>query len=152
MSPMLACTARNMKSKGFTLIEVMVTVAVVAILAAIALPAYSDYVKRGKVTDATNQLATTRMQLEQYYQDNKNYGSSASACGNNLGTASSDDFDFTCVWGTTGTSQSYVATATGKGMMAGYIYTIDNSNARTSVYPGVSGTQPCWLFKASDSC
>jgi type IV pilus assembly protein PilE len=141
-----------MKSTGFTLIEVMITVAVIAIIAAIAVPSYSSYMQRSRITEATNQLATTRMQLEQYYQDNKNYGSSATACGNNLGTSSSDTFNFTCGWGTDGTNQSFIATATGIGSMAGFIYTIDNSNARTTVFPGVAGTQACWMFKSSDSC
>ena len=44
--------------KGFTLVELMIAVVVVSILAAIALPAYSNYVKRGKISEATANLGS----------------------------------------------------------------------------------------------
>ncbi|HUV99447.1 MAG TPA: prepilin-type N-terminal cleavage/methylation domain-containing protein, partial [Gallionella sp.] len=49
------------KSGGFTLIELMIVVAVIAILSAIAIPAYNDYVIRGKLVDATTQLSDGRI-------------------------------------------------------------------------------------------
>ena len=62
---------RNMS--GFTLIELMIAVVVVAILTAIALPSYQEYVTRGKITEATSNLADMRVKLEQFFQDNRTY-------------------------------------------------------------------------------
>ena len=59
--------------RGFTLIEAMITVALVAILAAVALPSYRDYVIRGRLVDATNALSSTRARMEQFYQDKRTY-------------------------------------------------------------------------------
>ena len=59
---------------GFTLIELMITVAIVAILASIAMPSYQAYVRRGQLADAFKSLADMRVKMEQYYQDNKFYG------------------------------------------------------------------------------
>ena len=55
-------------SRGFTLIEIMIVVAIVAILSAIALPSYSDYVLRSKLPEAFSALSDQRIRLEQYYQ------------------------------------------------------------------------------------
>src|SRR5579864_6901524 len=60
-------------TRGFKLIELMITVAIVAILAAIALPSYRDYVLRGQITQATNALSTLRANMERQYQDNRQY-------------------------------------------------------------------------------
>src|ERR1700722_11706839 len=64
---------RHSRSQGFTLIELMITVAIVAILAAIAIPNYRDYVIRGQLVDATQALAAVRANMERYFQDNRTY-------------------------------------------------------------------------------
>lgn len=61
------------RTRGFTLIEVMIVVAIVAILTAIALPSYRDYVLRGQMVDGTNGLATMQANMERYFQDNRQY-------------------------------------------------------------------------------
>src|SRR5688500_3851726 len=55
------------KQHGFTLIELMIAMAVMAILAAVAMPAYNDYVRRGMLVEATNNLSDMRVRMEQFY-------------------------------------------------------------------------------------
>lgn len=144
------------RSAGFTLIELMITVAVVAILSSIAYPSYTDYVRRGRIAEATGELGTMRVRLEQFYQDSRpsNYGSTATACG--VAVPTSPSFTYTCNWGTGGTSQTFLITATGNASasMTGFTFTIDNNNAHaTTAYPGASGLPAaCWLKRKSDTC
>ena len=63
--------------KGFTLIELMIVVAIIGILAAIALPAYQDYTKRAKMSEAILAASACRTTITEIYQS----GSSASAPG-----------------------------------------------------------------------
>ena len=60
-------SSRSQKQRGFTLIELMITVAIVGILAAIALPNYTQYVQRGHRAGAKNALLALAQRLEQNY-------------------------------------------------------------------------------------
>ena len=147
----MAPSAFVRKERGFTLIELMIAVAIVGLLAAIAYPSYTQYVRRGKIVEGLGELAALRVRLEQYYQDNRNYGSSASGCG--VPMPSQPSFTFSCTWGGA-TSQSFVATATGQAAgMAGYVFTVDDSNAQgTTQFEGVATTAGCWLKRRGESC
>jgi prepilin-type N-terminal cleavage/methylation domain-containing protein len=68
-----ASRAQARQAAGFTLIELMITVAIVGILAAIALPSYRSYVIRGQLVSATNGLSATQANMERYFQDNRTY-------------------------------------------------------------------------------
>ena len=145
------------KLKGFTLTELMVVVAIISILATVALPAYNDYVLRGKLTEATTQLAGTRVRLEQFYQDNRNYGSSAATCG--LAMPASPDvqyFAYTCNWGAGGTDQFYTISASGVAAQGtgGFVYTIAQNNAKASTItaPGWTGNTTCWVTRKGGTC
>lgn len=61
------------KNKGFTLIEVMIVVAIVGILAAIAYPSYDEYVKRGNRSEGMAQLNDIAARQERYYAQNNQY-------------------------------------------------------------------------------
>jgi type IV pilus assembly protein PilE len=153
------------KFTGFTLIELMITIAIIGILSTIALPVYSDYLLRSKLTEATTQLATMRVKLEQYYQDNKDYGNSATTCVVPSPVAPAVKyFTYTCGWrtgltpayATDGGTQSFMVTATGIAATptAGFVYTIDQLNAKqtTAVPAGWTTSTTCWVTKKGGVC
>ncbi len=147
---MAAGTART---RGFTLLEMMITVAIVGILAAIALPSYSDYVTRSKIIDGTTKLGDFKAKMDKYFMDNRTYQNGA-ACGvTPLVPAASDYFQITCV---APTATTFTVTATGiaaKGMPAAFVYTINEFSAKTSAGPGGKYTAAtCWAVRKDGSC
>lgn len=148
---MSAADSRSrLRSQGFTLLEVMVTLLIIAILSALAMPSYVDYVTRGRVPEATANLAVKQVQLEQFYQDNRTYAGAPACEGDN---GSSEYFSFSC---TTQTATSYTLAATGKGPMTGFGYNLTQSNARstTAVRSGWSLPSPntCWVTRKGGLC
>jgi len=143
--------------KGFTLVELMIVVVIVAILAAVSIPAYSDYVRRGKITEATTALSGLRVRMEQYYQDNRTY-LNAGACGVAMPNATEVKYFTVACPIATATANAYIITATGSGSMNGFTYTIDQSNAKTSTVTvppapaGWSGSATCWVTKPGGIC
>jgi len=125
---------------------------IVAILAAIALPSYSDYAKRGKIPDATSNLAAQRVKLEQYFQDSKTYTGAPTCIAND--TTTSTNFTFACT--VTLGGLGYTLSATGVGSMLGFVYTVDQTNARTTAAVPAGWTAPtpnnCWVTSKSGSC
>jgi type IV pilus assembly protein PilE len=143
---------------GFTLIEMMVVVAIVTILAAVAFPAYTDYIIRSKITEATSTLSDMRVKMEQYYQDNRTYvGACAGSTVAPLPTGKY--FTYTCP---TLTATAYTVRADGgvsgaDQSMAQFVYTIDQNNARATlgvpVAKGWSGAgASCWVQRKGGSC
>lgn len=137
--------------QGFTLIELMIAMAIIAILASIAIPTYNGYVRRGKTTEATSTLADLRVRLERYYADQTppSYDNDG-ACGVAMpNTPAVKYFTYACV--TDG--QTFTITATGEDDegMDGYIYTINHTNAKSSTLPD-GGTANCWRTKPDESC
>ena len=75
--------------KGFTLIELMIVVAIIGILAAIAIPAYQDYTVRSKVTEMINSAGVCKTSVAEYYQSLGAFppnGATQAGC-SNIGTA-----------------------------------------------------------------
>lgn len=137
------------RNEGFTLVELMIVVTIVGILAAVVLPGYQDYVTRGRIPQATSTLATKRVQMEQFFQDNRTYAG-ATAC--NLDSTTSEFFNFSCAG--TPDASSYTLQAVGKGAMAGFTYTVDESNTKTSTITatGWTGNTSCWVTKRGGAC
>jgi type IV pilus assembly protein PilE len=143
--------------RGFSLIELMVTLAIIAILASIALPSYSEYITRSRLVDAHTRLGDLRIQMEKYYQDNRTYMAGA-ACGIALGqlaTYNADNsrsFDFTCPAGSL-TANTYLLVATGRASknMTGFVFDVDQAGNKTSTGPGWPSVN-CWFVRKDGSC
>lgn len=137
---------------AFSLIELMVALAIATIIAVFAVPSYRDHLVRAHIPEATSGLLLTAMRLEQYYQDHRSYAN-ASACGASL--PADGQFTFSCTVPADG--QSFALTASGRatGSMTGFTYTLDHLGAqRTLALPADWGNSPvnCWIEKRSASC
>ena len=138
--------------QGFSLIELMIAVAIVAILAAVAIPSYRDYVIRGRLTEAYATLAAQRVRMEQYYQDMRSYTGACTAGTVAPSPADTADFDYTC---TVVDAQSYTITAAGRGGAAGFGFSLDQNNTRATTSVPSGWTAPsgsCWARDKSGHC
>lgn len=145
------------RNRGFTLLEVMITVTIVAILAAIAVPAYMDYIRRGKIVDATVRLGDYRAQMEKWFLDNRSYQPVPPA-GTTCGVApppvgANDPFQIDCA---ANTATTYTITATGRaaGGMPALVYSVDQANVRGSTGAGgwANSVGACWAVRKDGSC
>ena len=133
------------KQAGFSLMELMIVVAIVTILAAIAIPNYVAHVERSNRTDATSALLRLAADQERYYLQNNTYGSTT-----NLGNPTTENGWYTLAI-TDSSATSFTATATAKtGDTQAeddtcQVFTITSTGLRTATDDGGSdSTESCW--------
>lgn len=136
-------------------------VAIVAILAAIALPSYQRYVTRSKLPQAFSLLSGMSLAAQQYYQDNRTYAAatspSATTCPITVPTA--QNFQFSCT-NVAADTITFVAKGTSGDLTAGQpiTFTLDQAGNRmtTQVPAGwaslPSGGATCWVRDQSGAC
>jgi type IV pilus assembly protein PilE len=144
---------------GFTLIELMVVVAIMGILAAIAVPMYGDYVTRGRIIDGTSKMGDVRTQMEKYFMDNRTYVDAGGLCGAQASIAGynkdpAGNFTISCP-GPTATTYTIQADGIKARGMSGFSYSVDQANVKLTL--GVGGSwsgkgNQCWVLKKDGSC
>ena len=131
------------RNQGFTLIEMLIVVAIVGILAAIAVPMYTDYITRAQLVPAHAGLQGLRVKMEQAYQDNRQYPLNCAG----IPLAIDKNWTVTCA----SAAQTYTLTATGTdGRVAGpppFIMTINEAGTRNTVQ-----VPPDWGPVAEANC
>jgi type IV pilus assembly protein PilE len=140
--------------RGFTLIEVMIVVAIIAVLAAFAIPQYREYVLRGQLVGATNLLSTFQARMERHFQDNRTYqtvGTFTTPCDAPIAQRTDEYFGLTC---TVLTPNTFTLQAQGTGPTADFRFTVthDNTRATTGVPTGWSQCATKWILKRGQAC
>ncbi|SCK18864.1 type IV pilin protein [Vogesella sp. LIG4] len=124
--------------QGFTLIELVVVMVVAAILATIAIPAYSQYIQKSRRIDAKNALTAVQLAQEKYRGNNTAYSSSQAS----LGLTSSSPQGYYTISITTATSSTYAALAVINASSAQAKDSCNNLTINQDGFP--SSNDSCW--------
>ena len=128
-------------ARGYTLIELMIVVAIVGILSSIAFPTYANHMKKSRIKLASVDLAMLRLRFEGYLQSKFEHSDFVAADTSAVktllrGWSASQDAFFN--YSVTSTAADYTLTATGSGSMSGCKLSLSSTNART-----ISGGTAC---------
>jgi type IV pilus assembly protein PilA len=125
--------------KGFTLIELMIVVAIIGILAAIAIPAYQDYTVRAKVTEGINLAASAKTAVAEGFQSNDLAGVSAAAAAWVAGFTPTKYVSTIAISGTTGVITVTYDTANVSQLSSGKTITFTPNISKAPLAAGASG-------------
>jgi type IV pilus assembly protein PilE len=130
----------------------MIVVVIVGILASIALPAYNDYIVRGKLTEATTNLSDLRVKAEQFFADNRTYVGFGCA----VGAGNAKHFDYACD-DLTATTYTIIATGKADEGVGDFDLRLDQTSTKiTQAAPenwtGEALPANCWILKKGDTC
>lgn len=135
------------KSQGFTLIEIVIALAIIALLTAVAYPSYNQYTERSKLGGAVTTLANLRLEMQQVYLDSRSYLKEGTTDECAVADQSDDNFTFTC---SSDDAKSFSFTATNKaavglGSAESYTFSIDQAGRqKTLAYAGETQDLDCW--------
>jgi len=134
--------ARRSRTAGFTLIELMIAIAIIGLLVALAVPGYREHVRRGAVEEALAEMSRGRVAIEQFFLDNRTYAGAPLPPGTSR---------FAMSFEGTPDADSYILVATGSGNVNGFVYKINQQGVRST--SGGWGTNTgCWIIKKGGSC
>lgn len=131
--------------QGFTLIELVIAIAILSILVGIASPMYSNYVQQSKITEALATLGALSTQMEKQYLDFRKYTVDDNCAVSN---PTSDNFNYNCA----SSGQDFTWTATSNN--GDYKYSINNEfNKVTLAFDGQSmSAVDCWMISNTGTC
>jgi len=155
----------HQRRRGFTLIELMIVVALIAVLSAFAIPSYRDHVIRGRLVDASNGLNTIRADMERHFQDNRTFATVTAGattrtlpCQRPAAELTFGKFVISCTGADAPSPTAYKLTATGTGDMSTFGFTVDQLDRRTTTttYTDWTAANPntntCWVLKRRQTC
>jgi len=120
---------------GYTLVEMMIVVAILGILGAVAIPAYRGYISAGKEAEAKAGLSNIALLEEQFFAQNRTYVTGANATALNAAIGFTAEPDTSYTWSVVAGASGNIATsfkATADGSAKGLpVFTIDEANNKT---------------------